>query len=112
MRAANAAEAAAEPAGNVVNLYGRAVGDAPKKTRHDHLPGPPPTRRPEPAPASLAERLRTTRQRLRLSQMQAAEATGVSQPTLSRAERGDSVSASPRRKLQAWLTLHEDESPV
>ena len=29
-----------DPAGNVVNLYGRAVGDAPKETRHDHLPGP------------------------------------------------------------------------
>jgi len=28
-----------DPAGNVVNLYGRAVGDAPKSTRHDHLAG-------------------------------------------------------------------------
>ena len=27
------------PAGEVVNLYGRAVGDAPKELRHDHLPG-------------------------------------------------------------------------
>jgi len=26
-----------DPAGNVVNLYGRAVGDAPKGARHDHL---------------------------------------------------------------------------
>lgn len=28
-----------DPTGNVVNLYGRAVGDAPKETRHDHLAG-------------------------------------------------------------------------
>ena len=28
-----------DPAGNVVNLYGRAVGDAPKEARHDHLTG-------------------------------------------------------------------------
>jgi len=28
-----------DPAGNVVNLYGRAVGDAPKGARHDHLSG-------------------------------------------------------------------------
>jgi len=28
-----------DPAGNVVNLYGRAVGDAPKDGRHDHLAG-------------------------------------------------------------------------
>ncbi len=28
-----------DPAGNVVNLYGRAVGDVPKEKRHDHLPG-------------------------------------------------------------------------
>lgn len=27
------------PAGDVVNLYGRAVGDAPKSERHDHLAG-------------------------------------------------------------------------
>lgn len=27
------------PSGDVVNLYGRAVGDAPKKLKHDHLPG-------------------------------------------------------------------------
>jgi hypothetical protein len=28
-----------DPAGNIVNLYGRAVGDAPKAERHDHLTG-------------------------------------------------------------------------
>jgi len=28
-----------DPAGNVVNLYGRAVGDAPKSVRHDHCAG-------------------------------------------------------------------------
>ena len=27
------------PSGDVVNLYGRAVGDAPKELKHDHLPG-------------------------------------------------------------------------
>jgi hypothetical protein len=27
------------PSGDVVNLYGRAVGDAPKDKKHDHLPG-------------------------------------------------------------------------
>lgn len=27
------------PSGDVVNLYGRAVGDAPKSLKHDHLPG-------------------------------------------------------------------------
>lgn len=27
------------PDGAIVNLYGRAVGDAPKEERHDHLPG-------------------------------------------------------------------------
>src|SRR5690606_16263601 len=27
------------PSGDVVNLYGRAVGDAPKKLKHDHLKG-------------------------------------------------------------------------
>lgn len=27
------------PSGDVVNLYGRAVGEAPKKLKHDHLPG-------------------------------------------------------------------------
>jgi DNA primase len=28
-----------DPSGQLVNLYGRAAGDAPKEYRHDHLPG-------------------------------------------------------------------------
>ena len=44
--------------------------------------------------------------------MQAAEAAGVSQKTFSRAERGDETSASPRRKLEAWLAAHVGDEPA
>lgn len=51
----------------------------------------------------LEDRLKETRQRLRLSQMQAAEDAGIPQKTYSRAERGEGVNAQNRRKLEAWL---------
>ncbi len=76
-------------------------------------PAPAPVKPPAlAAPASLAERLKVTRQRLQLSQMRATEAAGVSQKTFSRAERGDETSASPRRKLEAWLAGHVGAEPV
>lgn len=58
------------------------------------------------AGASLDERLRDTRERLKLSQAQASEACDVSQQTYSRAERGKGVSAENRGKLEAWLATH------
>lgn len=51
----------------------------------------------------LPERMRATRERLRLSQEAAAEACGLAQQTYSRAERGASLSPENRAKIEAWL---------
>ncbi len=54
----------------------------------------------------LSQRLKNTRQRLGLSQMQAAEDAGISQKTYSRAEQGARVNDPNQRKLEAWLKSH------
>jgi DNA-binding XRE family transcriptional regulator/HPt (histidine-containing phosphotransfer) domain-containing protein len=57
-------------------------------------------------PRPLPERMNATRTRLRLSQEAAAEACGLAQQTYSRAERGASLSAENRGKIEAWLTAN------
>jgi len=54
----------------------------------------------------IAERMKATRARLRLSQEAAAEACGLAQQTYSRAERGASLSAENRGKIEAWLAVN------
>jgi DNA-binding XRE family transcriptional regulator len=54
----------------------------------------------------LPERMKETRARLRLSQDAAAEACEIAQQTYSRAERGASVSAENRGKIEAWLAAN------
>lgn len=54
----------------------------------------------------LPERMKATRTRLRLSQEAAAEACALTQQTYSRAERGASLSAENRAKIEAWLAAN------
>lgn len=67
---------------------------------------------PDGATAPLADRLRATRERLELTQEQAAEAAGVSQQAYSRAERGHNVAAKNRGKLEAWLQQNGPDAPA
>jgi len=54
----------------------------------------------------LPARMKETRVRLRLSQAAAADACGLAQQTYSRAERGASLSAQNRGKIEAWLAAN------
>lgn len=67
-----------------------------------NLRGALPAREATPLP----DRLRATRERLRLTQAQASEACAMSQQAYSRAERGKGVAAQNRAKLEAWLARH------
>ena len=66
---------------------------------------------PDGETAPLADRLRATRERLELTQEQAAEAVGISQQAYSRAERAKNVSRENRGKLEAWLASHKVSTP-
>lgn len=66
---------------------------------------------PDGKPAPLADRLRETRERLGLTQAQAAEAADLSQQAYSRAERGKGVSQENRGKLETWLSTHSVSTP-
>lgn len=67
---------------------------------------------PAGKPASLAGRLRETRERLGLTQAQAAEAADLSQQAYSRAEREKGISRENRGKLEAWLSTHLVSTPA
>lgn len=54
----------------------------------------------------IAARMKATRARLGLTQDAAAEACGLAQQTYSRAERGASLSAENRGKIEAWLAAN------
>lgn len=65
-----------------------------------------PARRKPASAADIATRLRETRRRLGYNQARAAEEVGISQQSLSRAERGGKLTADTRRKLERWVTSH------
>lgn len=67
---------------------------------------------PDGKPAPLADRLRETRERLGLTQAQAAEAADLSQQAYSRAEREKGISQENRGKLEAWLATHSVSTPA
>ncbi len=71
----------------------RALREAPNR----------PTLAALPSTASSPEAMKAKRSRSGISQQQAAEQVGISQPTFSRAERGHSVGTNARAQIRRWL---------
>lgn len=74
-------------------------------------PARPPAKGAPAGASDLGARLKAARKVRQLTQMQAAEAAGVSQALFSQAERGKTLSPATRKALETWLRTVSSEPP-